>query len=86
MDDEKVKNSISESDRSTLENSIKNTSSWLESNESATIEEFEEKQKQLESIANPIISRIYQNGSADTNTNNSADSSASAGPKVEEVD
>ena len=36
----------------------------MESNENASTEEFEEKQKELEGIAQPIIMKLYQDGGA----------------------
>ena len=37
---------------------------WLEENPEAEAEEFEEKQKEVEQIANPIMKKVYANGGA----------------------
>lgn len=57
-----IADKISEEDMETLEEAVKETLDWLDENEDAEVEEFEEKQKDLEGIANPIMSRIYQAG------------------------
>merc|ERR1712072_1448879 len=62
-DEEKgIADKISEEDKETLEEAVKETLDWLDENDDAEIEEFEEKQKELEGIANPIMSKIYQQG------------------------
>jgi heat shock protein 5 len=62
-DEEKgIADKISEEDKETLEEAVKETLDWLDENDDAEIEEFEEKQKELESIANPIMSKVYQGG------------------------
>merc|ERR1712174_112725 len=62
-DEEKgVADKISEEDKETLEEAVKETLDWLDENSEAEVEEFEEKQKELEGIANPIMSKIYQQG------------------------
>merc|ERR1711937_839519 len=64
-DEEKgLADKISEEDKETLEEAIKEPLDWLDENDDAEVEEFEEKQKELEGIANPIMSKIYQQGGA----------------------
>merc|ERR1712127_319377 len=61
-DEEKgVADKISEEDKEKLEEAVKETLDWLDENDDADVEEFEEKQKELEGIANPIMSKIYKN-------------------------
>ena len=64
ISDEKTKDKISSGDKSTLESAINETTKWVESNENASTEEFESKQKELEGIAQPIIMKLYQDGGA----------------------
>merc|ERR1712085_227569 len=45
-------------DKTSLEAKIEETISWLDSNPSAEKEEYEEKQKELESIAMPILQKM----------------------------
>merc|ERR1712224_1003948 len=59
-DEEKgVADKISEEDKETLEEAVKETLDWLDENSEADAEEFEEKQKELEGIANPIMQKVY---------------------------
>lgn len=64
ISDEKTKDKISAGDKSTIEAAIAETTKWVESNENASTEEFESKQKELEGIAQPIIMKLYQDGGA----------------------
>merc|ERR1712110_612044 len=45
-------------DKTTLEGKIEETISWLDSNPAAEKEEYEEKQKELEGIALPILQKM----------------------------
>jgi len=62
LNDEKFKDKIDAGDKDTLEKKIKEITSWLEANESAEVEEFEEKKKELESVSNPIMMKLYGQG------------------------
>ncbi|KAL2002147.1 hypothetical protein VTN02DRAFT_597 [Thermoascus thermophilus] len=50
---------ISAGDKEKLQAEIDKTISWLDNNQTATKEEYESQQKELESVANPIISGAY---------------------------
>jgi len=96
--DEKTKDKISSEDRATIETQINETTKWIESNENASTEEFEHKQKEIEATCQPIIMKLYQAGGApggapggmpDFGTAGAGappNAGAAAGPKVEEVD
>lgn len=100
IDDPKTKDKVSPSDRETIEKAVKETQSWLESNESADAEVFEAKQKELEGVCQPIIMQIYSAGGGapggmpgggmpdfgGADGGAAPSSGSSAGPKVEEVD
>jgi len=60
LDDEKLKGKFSEEDRSALMAKIDDTLQWIDSNQASQKEEFEEKQKELEGAANPIMAKLYQ--------------------------
>jgi heat shock protein 5 len=53
---------LSAEDKKKLEAAIDETTSWLDSNQEADAETFAEKQKELEQIANPIMSKMYAGG------------------------
>jgi len=60
-DEEKgIKDKLDEEQLSQLEEVISETLDWLDENEEADLEEFEEKQKEIEGIVNPIMQSVYQ--------------------------
>ncbi|XP_049842990.1 heat shock 70 kDa protein cognate 4 isoform X1 [Schistocerca gregaria] len=60
VEDEKLKDKISDSDKQTILDKCNEVIRWLDANQLAEKEEFEEKQKELEQICNPIITKLYQ--------------------------
>ncbi|KAE8350753.1 heat shock protein 70 family [Aspergillus coremiiformis] len=50
---------ISDSDKEKVSSKVDEIISWLDSNQTATKDEYESQQKDLESVANPIISAAY---------------------------
>ena len=55
-----VASKLSPEDKERIEKAVDETISWLDANQLAEKDEFEDKQRELESIANPILSRMYQ--------------------------
>ena len=60
MEDDKLKDKISEEDKKEVVDKCNEVLSWLESNQTAEKDEFEDKQKELEKIYNPVITKVYQ--------------------------
>jgi L1 cell adhesion molecule like protein len=60
--DQKVSSKLDTKDKETIDKAIADTINWLDDNQHAEKEEFESKQKELESVANPIITKMYQAG------------------------
>ncbi|KAM7537654.1 hypothetical protein Aperf_G00000064314 [Anoplocephala perfoliata] len=60
VEDEKVKEKIPESDRKKIVEKCDETVKWLDANQQAEKDEYEHKQKELESVCNPIITKMYQ--------------------------
>ena len=58
IEGEEVKDKIPEEDKTTLLGAINDATSWLDDNQSAEKEEYEEKQKALEGIAMPILQKM----------------------------
>ncbi len=81
LDDEKLKDKISEQDKTIVSNTIQSTIQWLESNQEATIDEYNNKKKEIESICNNVMSKLYQgaNGTPDFGQ-------AANGPQIDELD
>eukprot|EP00961_Rhodomonas_salina_P148160 1994841-Rhodomonas_salina.1 len=65
MSDDKVAGKLEESDKTTLSAKIEEAISWLEANQNAEVEEYEAKQKELEGVAMPIMTKIYQGGAGE---------------------
>jgi len=59
-DDEKLKDKISEEDRKTISTKVEEALTWLDENQMAEKDEFEDKRKELELICYPIIQNLYQ--------------------------
>lgn len=60
MEDEKLKDKISEEDKKVVLDKCEEVIRWLDGNQSAEKEEFEDKQKELEKVYNPVITKVYQ--------------------------
>ena len=97
MRDDKVGGKLDPADKQKIEKEIEETIDWLDRNQLAEVDEFEDKLKELEGLCNPIISKMYQGAGGDVPMGGGAQmpgggySKASsggsgAGPKIEEVD
>ena len=64
INDGELKDKISADDKEKLTKAIDETVTWLDGSHSASTEEYTDKQKELESVANPIISGAYGAGGA----------------------
>merc|ERR1711930_14086 len=60
LDDEKMKDKISDDDRKAINDKCDEAIKWLDANQLAEVEEFNEKQKEVEGVCNPIITKLYQ--------------------------
>jgi heat shock protein 5 len=58
-DDEKLGDKISEEDKATVEEAVKEAIDWLDQNSLAEKDEFDEKYKEVEKIVQPIFSKLY---------------------------
>jgi len=58
MSSDQVKDKIAEDDKTSLEEKIETTMKWLDANQAAEKEEYEEKQKELEGVALPILQKM----------------------------
>merc|ERR1712070_413561 len=90
VEDDKVKDQISEEDKAAVVAKVDEVISWLDSNQTAEKDEFEDKQKELEGVCTPIIKKMYEAaGGAPGGMPGgmpNADAGTSSGPSVEEVD
>ena len=91
IDDEKLKDKITEAERKSITSKCDEALSWLDSNQLAEKDEFTDKQKEVEAVCNPIIAKLYQGaGGAPDGTTGAGmagpGAGAGAGPTIEEVD
>ncbi|GMI96842.1 ARABIDOPSIS HEAT SHOCK PROTEIN 70, heat shock protein 70 [Hibiscus trionum] len=89
--DDKFAGKLNPADKQKIEKAIDETIEWLDANQLAEVDEFEDKLKELEGICNPIISKMYQGGEGgDVPMGGGAEmpkgGGSGAGPKIEEVD
>jgi len=96
VEDEKLKDKLSEADRKTILDKCSDIIRWLDSNQLAEKEEFEHKQKEIEGVCTPIITKLYQGaggmpggfpgGAAGHGGAAGAGAGGAGGPTIEEVD
>jgi len=60
VEDEKFKDKVTEEEKTKILDACNDTIKWLDANQLAEKEEFEHKQKEIEQICNPIITKMYQ--------------------------
>ena len=60
--DPKVKEKLEETDMQTLTETLDSASKWFDEHQSDTKDVYDEKQKELEGILNPIATKMYQAG------------------------
>jgi len=62
LEDNATKGKISDEESTTILEKCNETIAWLDKNQSAEIEEFKEKQSNLEKTFAPIVQKLYSNG------------------------
>merc|ERR1712062_381045 len=90
IEDSNIKDKLSESERKMISDKCNEAIAWLERNQTAEVEEFKDKQKELENTFNPIIKKLYGNsqqpGMGSCGAQSGQGSQMTGGPTVEEVD
>jgi len=90
--DDALKEKIDQDDVSTLELTVEEALTWLEDHPSAEKKEYDDKQKEVESVANPILKKAYESGAGAAAGGNGEtemggdEHFGDNGPEVEEVD
>merc|ERR1712110_1348904 len=91
ISEDKFKSAVSEDEAKAVNDKVDEVMQWLETAEHAEKDEFESMQKDLESVCNPIITKMYQAGGGAPEGGmpggmpDGGDSGA-GGPTIEEVD
>jgi len=60
MEDDKVKDKIGEDEKKKIMDKCDEAIKWLDGNQLAEVEEFNEKQKEVEAVCTPIIKKMYE--------------------------
>merc|ERR1712088_396694 len=91
LDNQEVQSKLSTEEISAAQSDLDDALKWMDSNQLAEKEEFEDKQKELETMSRPIMSKIYGGGEAGESCGqqqqrSTSNSNGGAGPTIEEVD
>merc|ERR1712038_34657 len=94
LEDEKLKDKIGEDDKETITKKCDEIIKWLDANQLAEVDEFQDKQKEVEGICNPIITKLYQAAGGAPGgmpggmpgAGAGAGAGGAGGPTIEEVD
>jgi len=85
LDNEDVKTKLSPEELSAAQSTLDSALQWLDANQLGEKEEFEDKQKELESVARPLMTKIHGAG-AQTCGQQQQRTGAAGEPTIEEVD
>ena len=61
-DEDKLANKLDDADKETIKDAVKDAIEWMDENPEAEKAELEERLEKLQSVTNPIIQRVYQDG------------------------
>merc|ERR1712183_598747 len=93
LNEEQLKDKIEQADKEAVETKAQEIISWLDSNQTAEKDEYEDKKKELEAVVNPIMQKVYAAGGAPDMGGmggapdmGGAPGTAPSQPSVEEVD
>lgn len=92
LQDDKLKDKFADDDKSKLSNAVEEAIKWLDRNQEVEKDTYESKQKELEGIANPIMSKLYSSGMPEGMPSGMPEGfqgkapSGDGGPTIEEVD
>merc|ERR1711952_385476 len=90
LDNEEIKSKLSAEELSGAESALNDALKWMDSNQLAEKEEFEDKQKELETMSRPIMSKIYGGAGGQScgqqQQRSTSNSNGGSGPTIEEVD
>ncbi|CAD6255491.1 unnamed protein product [Miscanthus lutarioriparius] len=87
--EQKISSKLDAADKKKIEDAVDGTIQWLDGNQLAEADEFEDKMKELEGICNHIIAKMYQGAGVDMACGLDEDApsrGSGAGPMTEEVD
>ncbi len=93
VEDDKFKDKISPDDKKTIVDKCDEAIRWLDGNQMAEKDEFQDKQKEVEAVCSPIVTKLYQQSGGGSGQGGpgqggpqAAGGGGGGGPTVEEVD
>merc|ERR1711874_922586 len=90
LDNEEIKSKLTSEELSGAQSALDDALKWLDANQLGEKEEFEDKQKELERMSKPIMSKIYGGQAGEScgqqQQRSTSNSNGGAGPTIEEVD
>lgn len=78
-DKDKLADKIESDDKEKIENVLREALEWLDDNQNAEKDEFDEKLKEIEAVCNPVIKQVYER----SGESSSSDDDDDAGPNDE---
>merc|ERR1712173_244802 len=85
LDNEEIKTKLTSEEVAGARTALDSALKWLDANQLAEKEEFEDRQKELETMSRPLMSEIY-GGQGAQSCGQQQQSSNGSGPTIEEVD
>jgi len=86
LDNQEIKSKLSTEELSRAQTALDEALKWMDANQLAEKEEFEDKQKELETMSKPFMSKIYGQTGQSCGQQQQEKSHSGAGPTIEEVD
>merc|ERR1739849_984 len=90
LDNEEIKSKLSSEELSGAQSALDDALKWMDANQLAEKEEFEDKQKELERMSRPIMSKIYGGQAGEScgqqQQRSTSNNNGGVGPTIEEVD
>ena len=79
INDEKLKDKISEEDKKSIHTKCDEILEWIDNNDSVNKEEYDNKKKEAEQIINPIMTKLYQQSQENSSTETPSEQPSSSG-------
>merc|ERR1719297_606891 len=86
LDNQEIKSKLSTEELSRAQTALDEALKWMDANQLAEKEEFEDKQKELETMSKPFMSKIYGQTGQSCGQQQHERSHSGAGPTIEEVE
>ena len=86
MDDDKMADNISPAEKKQVVDKCREIIDWLDCNQTARKEEYDDRLKDLNSVTNPIVSKMYQSANSSHMNGGGSNGDDRSGPTIDEID